>query len=806
MTWTARSIKGGISVNMIKKTVGFVLAVLLAASLLPGTAGAEDSIVVLSENLNLTNVSYGYEAGSHVIFKDGIGEQRFRATVTGPSTLKYIGISEWSDGYNDSADWIRENAKNAISFWKEDGLSNYTNTVQAIPYQLDDRISAASESELGQTRYVTFLGLDTNGDLIGFAVVKTVMGQSYTPSGSSGGGGTNKLAAPSNLHWETASRQCEETWNGKTRTVDVFPGWFSWDASSSDTGAERLLYDINMYCGEEKVGHHTWSAAGSRDSFHIGVFLTKPHESGQYRFSIQLIDRNDRSRDSDLVWSDVWSYTNPGVSLPVPEDLSAEGAVVSWTASGKSAAEWYYSTEENGAEEYSLSYWSLTSPLDLSVETDDFQYGDGYYHVRVKDLGNDITQICPSEWSDYLTVHVVNGAVVSGGGGGSGDATNIVASGYCGGEGDGTNLTWTLDKDGVLIISGSGTMQEFESPNGPIATPWTNDKNSIKCVIIGENVTTVGTAAFMHCENLTEVELPATLTKINQWAFDSCQSLPSITIPAQVAYINVEAFSNCSNLERIEVSSANNTFFSEDGVLFKRSPGTIVAYPAGNTNSSYTVLDTVSTIGRGAFEGCVNLKRVVIPQGVKEIPYRAFYECTALETIQIPSSVTSIGNSAFSFCSSLTSVFMPDSISNIGKQAFLVCNSLTDVYYRGSEAQWNKIQIVSYHNDPLTSDTVTIHYFSGSTPFTVTDEGTRADPATNEEIQYETRSDNSVAVSGDVSAAAPVLVATYDQNGKMTGLTQLTEPGRADLSAGDTAKLFWLGNGSAPKCDCLPIG
>ena len=45
--------------------------------------------------------------------------------------------------------------------------------------------------------------------------------------------------------------------------------------------------------------------------------------------------------------------------------------------------------------------------------------------------------------------------------------SDIVASGTCGAEGDGSNLTWTLDSEGVLTISGSGDMHDYGSSGAP---------------------------------------------------------------------------------------------------------------------------------------------------------------------------------------------------------------------------------------------------------------------------------------------------------------------------------------------------
>ncbi len=110
----------------------------------------------------------------------------------------------------------------------------------------------------------------------------------------------------------------------------------------------------------------------------------------------------------------------------------------------------------------------------------------------------------------------------------------------------------------------------------------------------------------------------------------------------------------------------------------------------------------------GAFYNYSNLTNVVIPDSVTSIGRYAFQGCSNLTNVVIPDSVTSIGEYAFESCSSLTSIVIPDSVTSIGGWAFWNCSSLTDVYYTGSEAEWKAIPIEPSTNAPLTN--ATIHY------------------------------------------------------------------------------------------------
>ena len=126
---------------------------------------------------------------------------------------------------------------------------------------------------------------------------------------------------------------------------------------------------------------------------------------------------------------------------------------------------------------------------------------------------------------------------------------------------------------------------------------------------------------------------------------------------------------------------------------------TIVTIPA--TVTYYTTTYSVTSIGRGAFDGCDSLTSVTIGNSVTNIGERAFGACVSLTSVTIGNSVTSIGREAFYACYSLTSVTIPNSVTSIGYSAFGLCSSLTSVTIGnsvtsiGKEAFWNCFALTS---------------------------------------------------------------------------------------------------------------
>ena len=122
---------------------------------------------------------------------------------------------------------------------------------------------------------------------------------------------------------------------------------------------------------------------------------------------------------------------------------------------------------------------------------------------------------------------------------------------------------------------------------------------------------------------------------------------------------------------------------------------------------------TVTSIGQGAFYGCVYMQDVILPAGLTVLESAVFKGCNDLRYITLPVGVKRIERETFMGCSSMTNIVIQSAdLSYIGTDAFLGCSSLTDVYFRGSKAQWGKI-LAGAGNSVLT--TVNVHYnYTGS--------------------------------------------------------------------------------------------
>ncbi len=105
------------------------------------------------------------------------------------------------------------------------------------------------------------------------------------------------------------------------------------------------------------------------------------------------------------------------------------------------------------------------------------------------------------------------------------DTTETEKSGFCGTED--SNVNWSLDEEGILHITGEGTMASWESEAD---VPWAQYRSEIKEIQIEDGVTSVGAYAFCNCSDVTETVLPDSIKNIGEFAFFSCGGLSTVTI------------------------------------------------------------------------------------------------------------------------------------------------------------------------------------------------------------------------------------------------------------------------------------
>ena len=297
--------------------------------------------------------------------------------------------------------------------------------------------------------------------------------------------------------------------------------------------------------------------------------------------------------------------------------------------------------------------------------------------------------------------------------------------------------------------------------------------SNLTSVTIPDSVTSIGSFAFIGCSSLMSITIPNSVTNIGEYAFVRCSSLVSVTIPNSVTSIGSSAFSNCISLNCLIVDENNSNYKSIDGNLYTKDGTTLIQYAIGKTETSFSISDSVRSIGDNVFYNCGSLTSVMIPNRVTSIGYNAFSYCGSLTriavdennsnyksidgnlyskdgttlmqyaigktetSITIPDNVTSIESCAFSDCCSLTSITIPDSVTNIGYEAFYNCtalksvtigngvesigvfafgdcSSLKSVYYKGSVGEWIKINGVE--NDQIALQTATKYYYSETEP------------------------------------------------------------------------------------------
>ena len=272
----------------------------------------------------------------------------------------------------------------------------------------------------------------------------------------------------------------------------------------------------------------------------------------------------------------------------------------------------------------------------------------------------------------------------------------------------GTDVTWSIDADYVLRISGSGRMKDMSlftknwSCDGVDYMPLIrqviiedgityigeyafSECPALESISIPDSVTELGIGVFYKCYALTHAPLPQSLTEIPEDTFYNCKSLVDFVIPEGVTKIGDSAFYNCRSLTELELSDRITTIesnaFNGTGLTHITFPAGLQVIPSGAVAFCYDlesvkIPDSVTTIEGNAFSHCDKLETIFIPDSVTSMPGATFYGCTGLRSIHLPAYLPEMGAKVFDGCESLEYVRLPEGITELKEDSFSVCDNL----------------------------------------------------------------------------------------------------------------------------------
>ncbi|MBR0414535.1 MAG: leucine-rich repeat protein [Clostridia bacterium] len=169
----------------------------------------------------------------------------------------------------------------------------------------------------------------------------------------------------------------------------------------------------------------------------------------------------------------------------------------------------------------------------------------------------------------------------------------------------------------------------------------------------------------------------AYVTALDSTALDNyAQSITKLKVARYVEELDMDSL-RAPTLQSIEVDDQNTTYASYNGTLYNAAKTKLILHPIASSDNS--ILSSVTSFEKYAFQDCSLVTNVTIPAGVTSIPERCFEGCTALTSIDMSAApIGNIGNYAFLNCG-LQSVTFGSKIKLINSYAFFNNASLTSV-------------------------------------------------------------------------------------------------------------------------------
>lgn len=192
-------------------------------------------------------------------------------------------------------------------------------------------------------------------------------------------------------------------------------------------------------------------------------------------------------------------------------------------------------------------------------------------------------------------------------------------------------------------------------------------------LIIPEGTTYIGRSAFYECQYILGLSVPGTVEYIGPYAFYGCDSIGA-TVDVQVQKPTGEKDEDGKDKYEVIVNTVTGYITFGDGLKYIEER----AFQNCLSIVSVNIPDSVVYVGPRAFYKCTALESVTLGSGMTFISDYTFYKCTALKEVRTSNNLEIVGNYAFRGCEMLES-FEFNSVKQLGRYSFYGCKSLKSI-------------------------------------------------------------------------------------------------------------------------------
>ena len=237
---------------------------------------------------------------------------------------------------------------------------------------------------------------------------------------------------------------------------------------------------------------------------------------------------------------------------------------------------------------------------------------------------------------------------------------------------------WNTENDvvGYAMFYNMPMLERITLPDGTLRigdhalSQDSHDSYRLSYVGLPASITAIGREAFRHT-GITEIEIPAGVTRLEDYTFYNCRSLQRAVLPDGITFVGNSCFSECYALEDANIPTSVETI---DQYAF---------YNNYSRTTPITLPATLKSIGYRAFYNNNKVRSITFSEGLETISSYAFSHCKSVENITLPASLTTLDSNAFEDCDSLTEFRFPANITEVPSAILYSCDKLRRVVLAG---------------------------------------------------------------------------------------------------------------------------